>query len=62
MDDEDLHQADLSHLRLADMTPAQKAEMRRRYLDFVRHHAKPVQAKIRTPGNVTKWVPGKRPG
>lgn len=61
MTDEELQQADLSHLGLAEMTPEQKAEMRRRYVDFVRRLAKPpAAASARSAGKVAKWVPGKK--
>jgi hypothetical protein len=59
MTDEDLHQADFSHLRLNDMTAAQKAEMRRRYVDFVRRLAKPPASPIRV-SKSAKWVPAKK--
>ena len=58
MTDEDLQQADLSHLRLNDMTPAQKAEMRRRYVDFVRRLAKPPAGPVRVT-KATNWLPRK---
>jgi hypothetical protein len=60
MTDEDLQQADLTHLRVTEMTPEQKAEMRRRYVEFVRRLAKPpvaAAAPVRT-SKATKWVPG----
>jgi hypothetical protein len=62
MDDDNLRQADLSHLRLTEMTAAQKAEMQRRYADFVRRAAKkpPAAAAARRQGNVSKWQPGRR--
>ena len=44
MSDADLRQADLSHLSLAEMTQEQRAEMRRRYDDFVKRLAKPPAA------------------
>ncbi len=59
--DQNLRQADLSHLRVADMTAAQKAELHRRYLDFVRHHAKAGPAAPAVPRKAaTKWVPGRK--
>jgi hypothetical protein len=61
MDDEDLQQADLSHLRLTEMTVEQKAEMRRRYVDFVRRLAKPP-APARRPATIGKWMPGRKSG
>ena len=61
MNDDDLRQADLSHLRLTEMTEAQKAEMQRRYAEFVRRMAKkPPPAPPRRSGNVAKWQPGLR--
>jgi hypothetical protein len=60
MTDEDLQQADLTHLRVSDMTPEQKAEMRRRYVEFVRRLAKPPMA-APAPARVSKamkWAPG----
>ena len=61
MKDEELRQTDLSHLRLADMTAEQKAEMRRRYVDFVRRLAKPPAGPRRRTGPApAKWVPAKR--
>jgi hypothetical protein len=64
MADEDLRHADLSHLRFDEMSEAQRAEMRRRYDDFVRRVVKPQGAAARpAPAKpVQKWVPGaKRP-
>jgi hypothetical protein len=59
MTDEDLQQADLTHLRVTEMTPEQKAEMRRRYVEFVRRLAKPpVAAAPARVSKATKWVPG----
>ena len=60
MSDADLRQADLSHLSLSEMTPEQRAEMRRRYDDFVQRLAKPPKAperRIKAPSRA-KWVPG----
>jgi hypothetical protein len=56
-----LHQADLSHLHLQDMTPDQRAELRRRYDDFVRHFGRDGIAPSRYPEpkkRVRKWTPG----
>jgi hypothetical protein len=56
--DEELHQSDLSHLRLQDMTPAQRAELKRRYEHFVRNfEKKPAPAKKKK-SQIRKWVPG----
>jgi hypothetical protein len=58
----DLHQSDLSHLHLQDMTPTQRAELRRRYDDFVRHFGRDGMAPSRYPEpkkkRVKKWTPG----
>jgi len=55
--DEELDQSDLSHLRLQDMTPAQRAELKRRYQRFVRNfQQKPADAK-KTKSQPRKWVP-----
>jgi hypothetical protein len=62
MQDEDLRQADLSHLRLAEMTDEQKAELRRRYADFVTRLGKPPAAKPQRAkaANAVKWMPAKK--
>ena len=63
-DERELRQADLSHLRLQDMTPGQRAELRRRYAYFVRQcrtaggtaaASRPARA---AKGRLPKWVPG----
>ena len=64
MDDRDLRNEDLSHLSVQDMTAEQRAEMRRRYVDFVRRMVRaparpPVPAN--KPRRVKKWLPGVRP-
>ena len=58
-DRQPLHQADLSHLRLQDMTPSERAELKRRYAHFVRHFraAGPAPAK---PQRIRKWTPGRK--
>jgi hypothetical protein len=58
--DEDLRQADLSHLAVNEMTIAQRAEIRRRYADFIKRLAKPPAAKpTPTPTRPSsKWTPG----
>ncbi len=56
--DDDLSQADLSNLSLKDMTPAQRAEMRRRYDDFMKTFKKDAVAPTPMPAGVRKWVPG----
>jgi len=59
---ETLTQADLSHLRLQDMTPEQRAELRRRYDAFVRHFGDGAPAvagaAARKKSALRKWVPG----
>jgi len=58
MNDE-LRQANLSHLTLNEMTPAQRAEMRRRFEEFVGNFIKPGPAPVQeNPPRVRKWVPG----
>lgn len=60
MSDDELRQADLSHLAIGEMTPAQRTEIRRRYADFIKRLAKPQAAKpvaTKTPARA-KWVPG----
>lgn len=62
--DDELTQADLSHLRVAEMTDAQKAELRRRYFAFVRVAAKvppKAAAPKRAAGGPAKWIPGAKP-
>lgn len=57
----DLRQSDLSHLHLQDMTPTQRAELRRRYDDFVRHFGRDGMAPSRYPEpkkRLKKWTPG----
>lgn len=55
--EDELQQADLSHLDLKDMTPAQRAEIKRRFETFVagisgREEPAAVKPKVR------KWTPG----
>ena len=61
-DEQELRQADLSHLRLQDMTPGQRAELRRRYEHFVRQCQtgdRPAAARPAKPTHrLPKWVPG----
>ena len=56
---EDLRQANLSNLTLKQMTPAQRAEVKRRFEEFVANFVKsgpaPLTDKAR---QVRKWVPG----
>ena len=64
MSDDELRQADLSHLAIGEMTPAQRSEIRRRYADFIKRLAKPVAAKpaASKPVATSAWVPGKKAG
>jgi len=62
----DLRNADLSSLRVNDMTTEQKTELRRRYQEFLRHVMKKGSATAgASPGPApappkhTKWVPSK---
>jgi hypothetical protein len=62
MEEKNLRNADLSHLRVQEMTPEQRAEMRRRFEHFVRNvmrKGKAAAAPQKTP-RAAKWVPGKR--
>ena len=63
MPDEDLRQADLSHLRIEDMTDAQRAELRRRYNDFVERVLKRPSAAVPAAPTkkVAKWMPAAMP-
>ena len=61
MSDDDLRQADLSHLSVREMSPAQRAELKRRYATFIANFG-PASAKLPPPmrtGKPKKWVPGK---
>jgi hypothetical protein len=51
-----LRQRDLSRLRLQEMTQVERAELLRRYADFVDHFR--VGEKEEKPKSVRKWVPG----
>jgi hypothetical protein len=57
-----LAQQDLTHLRLQEMSPAERAELRRRYAAFIAHfgNVAPVPRPAASPRRVRKWVPGKR--
>ena len=60
-DDQELRQSDLSNLRVQEMTPRQRAELRRRYVDFVSHFdgAAPTAAQSVTDDKrARKWIPG----
>jgi hypothetical protein len=56
--DEELRQSDLSNLRVQDMSPKQRAELKRRYEHFVHNfqEAPPETSKKKSPAR--KWVPG----
>jgi hypothetical protein len=59
---EDLRNADLSDLSVRDMTPEQRAELRRRFRDFLQNVWKAgsrpgVQS---APKKVRRWAPTKR--
>jgi hypothetical protein len=56
--DEELSYSDLSHLRLQDMTPAQRAELKRRYDYFVRNFKKTPKNVAKKKSHIQKWVPG----
>lgn len=64
--EEDLHQADLSGMAIKDMTPEQKAEMKRRFEEFVRafKSSQPGASAKKAKPKVQKWTPQKafRPG
>ena len=61
-DEAELRQSDLSHLHLQEMTPPQRAELRRRYDDFVRHFGRDGMAPSRYPEpkkpRIRRWTPG----
>jgi hypothetical protein len=63
--DDDLRQADFSHLSVRTMTRAQRAELKRRYAAFVASFGPETAAKLPAPKKAKsakpkKWVPGKR--
>jgi len=62
MSDDDLRNADLSTLSIRDMTPAQRAELKRRYSTFVASFGPTTAAKLpgRANAKPKKWVPGKK--
>jgi hypothetical protein len=56
---DELRQADLSNLTLKQMTADQRAEIRRRFEEFVDAFVKPVPTGTAKPKPRTrKWVPG----
>jgi len=61
MSNDDLRQADLSHLTVREMSPAQRAELKRRYATFIANFG-PASTKLpraKRTGKPKKWVPGK---
>jgi hypothetical protein len=56
---DELHQANLSHLKINEMTSEQRAEIRRRFEEFISafHKEGPNQQVTAAP-KVKKWVPG----
>ena len=55
----ELRQADFSNLTVSQMTPEQRAEMRRRFETFMKEVVGlPPRAEPERPANVRKWVPG----
>ena len=62
MGDDDIRNADLSQLTVRDMSPAQRAELKRRYADFVANFNPTTTAKL--PGKAKakpkKCVPAKK--
>jgi hypothetical protein len=62
-DGQPLQQADLSDLRLQDMTPSERAELKRRYEQFVRHFrsAGPTpRTAAAKPQRIRKWTPRRK--
>ncbi len=56
---DDLRHADFSNLTVSQMTPAQRAEMRRRFEVFMKEIVGlPPRSAPERPANVRKWVPG----
>ena len=62
MGDEDIRNADLSQLTVRDMTSEQRAELKRRYADFVANFNPTTTAKLpgKTKTKPKKWVPGQK--
>ncbi|HXQ53246.1 MAG TPA: hypothetical protein VN802_19300 [Stellaceae bacterium] len=54
-----LRQQDLSRLRLQEMTPVERAELLRRYSEFVDHFRVGEPPAPPKPKRVKKWLPGK---
>jgi hypothetical protein len=57
---ENLGQADLSRLRIQEMKPIERAELLRRYADFISHFR--VGDVPSAPKRIRKWVPGESAG
>jgi hypothetical protein len=56
---DELRQANLSHLTMKEMNEAQRAEIRRRFEEFVGNFIKPTPIPTQeNPPRVRKWVPG----
>jgi hypothetical protein len=53
---ENLAQVDLSRLRIQEMKPIERAELLRRYADFISHFR--VGEVPSVPKRIRKWVPG----
>jgi hypothetical protein len=51
-----LRQRDLSPLRVQEMKPEERAELMRRYGDFVDHFR--IGEEPEKPRNMRKWIPG----
>ena len=62
MGDDDIRNTDLSQLSVRDMTPAQRAELKRRYATFVANFGPTTAAKLpgKSKAKPKKWVPGKK--
>jgi hypothetical protein len=62
MGDDDLRHADLTQLSVREMTPAQRAELKRRYQTFVANFNPTTAAKLPGKANIKpkKWMPGKK--
>jgi len=61
MSDDDLHLADLSHLSVREMSPAQRAELKRRHATFIANFGR-ASAKLpaaKRASKPKKWVTGK---
>jgi hypothetical protein len=64
MTDDELRQADLSQLSVREMTPAQRAELKRRYQTFIANFQPDAAAKLPAAAAAEpkpkKWVPAKK--